>query len=56
MPKEQIIVRPWCPFCGQKVGRATHAPVRKMNEFPVGRCQCGAVYIVMLLGTMSVPQ
>ena len=44
MPKENIIVRPWCPFCGQKVGRATHAPVRKMTEFPVGRCQCGAVY------------
>ncbi len=44
MPKEQIILRPWCPFCGQKVGRATHAPVRKMTEFPVGRCQCGAVY------------
>ncbi len=44
MSKEQIIVRPWCPFCGQKVGRPSHAPVRKMNEFPVGRCQCGAVY------------
>jgi hypothetical protein len=44
MPKEQISVRPWCPFCGQKVGRTSHAPVRKMNEFPVGRCQCGAVY------------
>lgn len=44
MPQEKLIVRPWCPFCGQKVGRATNAPVRKMNEFPVGRCQCGAVY------------
>ncbi len=44
MPKEQIIVRPWCPFCGQKVGRPSHAPLRKMTEFPVGRCQCGAVY------------
>jgi hypothetical protein len=44
MSKEKIIVRPWCPFCGQKVGRPSHAPVRKMNEFPVGRCQCGAVY------------
>ncbi|MGB3211610.1 MAG: DVU0298 family protein [Desulforhopalus sp.] len=44
MPKEQIVVRPWCPFCGQKVGKPTHAPVRKMTEFPVGRCQCGAVY------------
>ncbi len=44
MPKERIIVRPWCPFCGQKVGKPSHAPVRKMTEFPVGRCQCGAVY------------
>lgn len=44
MPQEKIKVRPWCPFCGQKVGKASHAPVRKMNEFPVGRCQCGAVY------------
>lgn len=44
MPKEMIIVRPWCPFCGQKVGKASHAPARKMTEFPVGRCQCGAVY------------
>lgn len=44
MSQEKIIVRPWCPFCGQKVGRATDAPARRMNEFPVGRCQCGAVY------------
>jgi hypothetical protein len=44
MSKDKIIVRPWCPFCGQKVDRPSHAPVRKMNEFPVGRCQCGAVY------------
>ncbi|MFH0781369.1 MAG: PBS lyase [Pseudomonadota bacterium] len=44
MSKEKIIIRPWCPFCGQKVGRPSNAPVRKMNEFPVGRCQCGAVY------------
>ncbi|KJR98613.1 MAG: PBS lyase [Desulfobulbaceae bacterium BRH_c16a] len=44
MPQEKIKVRPWCPFCGQKVERATDAPARKMNEFPVGRCQCGAVY------------
>ena len=35
---------PWCPFCGQKVAQASDAVQRKMNEFPVGRCQCGAVY------------
>jgi hypothetical protein len=44
MSKDKIKVRPWCPFCGQKVEPASNAPVRKMNEFPVGRCQCGAVY------------
>ncbi len=44
MPKELIKVWPWCPFCGQKVGRTSHAPLRRMNEFPVGRCGCGAVY------------
>jgi hypothetical protein len=44
MNKGRIIKRPWCPFCGQKVDKATDAPKRKMREFPVGRCQCGAVY------------
>lgn len=44
MVDEHSIVRPWCPFCGQNVGRTSHAPERKMTEFPVGRCQCGAVY------------
>ena len=44
MAKEQLKKRPWCPFCGQTVGRPTEAPARKMTEFPVGTCQCGAVY------------
>ncbi len=44
MTSELSKTRPWCPFCGQNVGRATDAATRKMNEFPVGRCQCGAVY------------
>jgi len=43
--KKTIIKRPpWCPFCGQKVEKASDAVQRKMQEFPVGRCQCGAVY------------
>ncbi len=37
-------VRPWCPFCGVDVGRPRHPDERRMTEFPVGRCQCGAVY------------
>lgn len=44
MVQEHTIVRPWCPFCGQNVGRASHGIERRMTEFPVGRCQCGAVY------------
>lgn len=44
MVQEHSTVRPWCPFCGQNVGKTSHGPERKMTEFPVGRCQCGAVY------------
>ncbi len=44
MAKEKIRTRPWCPFCGQKVGKATDSPERKMHEFSIGECQCGAVY------------
>lgn len=44
MSKQRITTPPWCPFCGQKVGRATDAIERKMHEFKVGRCDCGAVY------------
>lgn len=44
MSQGSIKKRPWCPFCGQKVGRATEAVTRKMTEFAVGSCQCGAVY------------
>lgn len=44
MSKSFIKKRPWCPFCGQKVGRATDAVKRKLDEFQVGNCQCGAVY------------
>ncbi len=43
--KKQANTRPWCPFCGMDVGRPAEAPQRKMTEFPVGRCECGAVYV-----------
>jgi hypothetical protein len=39
-----ITVRPWCPFCGQDVAPPKEPVQRKMNEFKVGTCQCGAVY------------
>ena len=44
MKKQQLKTEPWCPFCGQKIGRPSDAIERKMTEFKVGRCQCGAVY------------
>ena len=37
-------VRPWCPFCGQEVDPPTEPLKRKIDEFKVGNCQCGAVY------------
>ncbi len=43
--KGKDISRPWCPFCGHDVGRARDAVQRKMTEFPVGRCECGAVFV-----------
>ncbi|MCI5128078.1 MAG: PBS lyase [Candidatus Electrothrix sp. AUS3] len=43
--KKQANSKPWCPFCGMNVGRPVEAPQRKMTEFPVGRCECGAVYV-----------
>ncbi len=43
--KNEIPVKPWCPFCGMDVGRAQDAVQRKMTEFPVGNCECGAVYV-----------
>ncbi len=38
-------VKPWCPFCGIDVGRASESVERKMTEFPVGSCDCGAVFV-----------
>jgi len=43
--KSKDIVRPWCPFCGADVGRPRDAVKRKMTEFPVGDCDCGAVFV-----------
>lgn len=40
----QIKVRPWCPFCGQDVGKPREPVQRKMDEFTMGVCQCGALY------------
>ena len=44
MKQKKIIKRPWCPFCGCKVEKAVDLEDRKMREFTVGRCSCGAVY------------
>jgi hypothetical protein len=43
--KAEAIIKPWCPFCGMDVGRPTNAAQRKMREFPMGICECGAVYV-----------
>ena len=44
MSKTTIKTRPWCPFCGQDVGKPHYPYKRKMGEFALGSCPCGAVY------------
>jgi hypothetical protein len=44
MPKASIKTLPWCPFCGQDIARPLPPVRRKLGEFSVGTCQCGAVY------------
>jgi hypothetical protein len=43
--KAEALLKPWCPFCGMDVGRPTVGLQRKMREFPLGTCECGAVYV-----------
>lgn len=42
--KKLELKKPWCPFCGQEVDKPEDVPDRRMNEFAVGVCSCGAVY------------
>lgn len=44
MPRAKIKTRPWCPFCGQTIAKPQPPVQRKLGEFNVGSCQCGAVY------------
>jgi len=44
MKKVKFKTRPWCPFCGQTIGKPRPPVSRKLGEFTVGSCQCGAVY------------
>lgn len=43
--KAEAHLKPWCPFCGMDVSRPTDGVQRKMREFPMGICECGAVYV-----------
>jgi len=44
MARTTLKTRPWCPFCGQDVGRPSYPDKRKLGEFSMGSCECGAVY------------
>ncbi len=48
--KTEYQLKPWCPFCGMDVGRPTFGQERKMREFPMGRCECGANYVAEATG------
>ena len=44
MAKQEVTTRPWCPFCGQNIEKPREPVQRKMDEFTMGVCRCGAVY------------
>jgi hypothetical protein len=44
MSKATLKTRPWCLFCGQDVGKPQYPDKRKLGEFAMGGCECGAVY------------
>ncbi len=48
--KAEYQLKPWCPFCGMDVGRPTYGQERRMREFPLGRCSCGAFYVADATG------
>lgn len=48
--KAEYQLKPWCPFCGMDVGRPSFGQERRMREFPLGRCSCGAVYVADATG------
>jgi len=48
--KAEAHLKPWCPFCGMDVGRPTEGSQRKMREFPMGQCECGAIYVAEATG------
>ncbi|HHB75682.1 MAG TPA: PBS lyase [Desulfobulbus sp.] len=48
--KSEAVLKAWCPFCGMDVPRPRESAQRKMTEFPVGTCECGAVYVADATG------
>jgi hypothetical protein len=44
MSKASLKTRPWCPFCRQDVAKPRYPDERKLGEFALGSCECGAVY------------
>lgn len=45
MAEADIKKKPWCPFCGQNISKPQFSDQRKMGEFAIGECQCGAFYV-----------
>ncbi|MEW6427284.1 MAG: DVU0298 family protein [Thermodesulfobacteriota bacterium] len=50
MKGQSLPIKPWCVFCGQRIGRPVDPEHRKLGEFKVGRCGCGAVYACDVTG------
>ncbi len=45
-----MLEKPTCPFCGMLIERPVEEPDLTLNEMPVGKCDCGAVYACDVTG------
>lgn len=41
---------PKCPFCGTLIDKPRELNIKRLTEFAMGRCQCGAVYACDVTG------
>ena len=47
---KELTYRPECPFCSMTVNKPQELETRRLEEMPVGTCDCGAVYACDVTG------
>lgn len=48
--RKEITFQPECPFCGMMVEKPQELETRRLEEMPVGKCGCDAIYACDVTG------